>query len=66
MGAEAKATLKVGRQSYEGTAMLETDELRFRGDTRMRIALRDVSAVSATAGRILAVSPAFRRLRTSQ
>ena len=50
MGAEAKATLKVGRQSYEGTAMLETDELRFRGDTRMRIALRDVSAVSASGG----------------
>ena len=50
MGAEAKTTLKVGRQSYEGTALLETDELRFRGETRMRIALRDVIAVSATDG----------------
>lgn len=50
MGAEAKATLKIGRQSYEGIALLETDELRFRGDTRMRIALRDVSAVSAKDG----------------
>jgi hypothetical protein len=50
VGAEAKATLKIGRQSYEGIALLETDELRFRGDTRMRIALRDVSAVSAKDG----------------
>jgi hypothetical protein len=50
VGAEARTTLKVGRQSYEGTALLETDELRFRGDTRMRIALRDVSAVSAKDG----------------
>lgn len=40
----------VGRQSYEGTALLETDELRFRGETRLRIALRDVIAVSATDG----------------
>jgi hypothetical protein len=50
MGAEARTTLRIGRQSYEGTALLETDELRFRGDTRMRIALRDVSAVSASDG----------------
>jgi hypothetical protein len=50
MGAEARTTLKIGRQSYEGTAQLESDELRFRGATRLRIALRDVSAVSATDG----------------
>jgi hypothetical protein len=50
MGAEAETTLKVGRQSYRGTAQLETDELRFRGETRLRIALRDVNAVSAKDG----------------
>jgi hypothetical protein len=50
VGAEARTTLKIGRQSYDGTALLETDELRFRGDTRLRIALRDVSAVSAKDG----------------
>jgi hypothetical protein len=50
VGVEARTTLKIGRQSYEGMALLETDELRFRGDTRMRIALRDVSAVSAKDG----------------
>lgn len=50
MGAEAKTTLKIGRQSYAGTALLETDELRCRGDTRLRIALKDVTAVTAKDG----------------
>ena len=50
MGAEARTTLKIGRQSYEGTPLLETDELRFRGDTRLRIALRDVTEVTARNG----------------
>jgi hypothetical protein len=50
MGAEAETTLTIGRQSYSGIAQLETDELRFRGDTRLRICLRDVNAVSAKDG----------------
>jgi hypothetical protein len=50
VGAEAKSTLRIGRQSFDGTALLEADELRFRGGTRLRIALRDVSGVSATNG----------------
>jgi hypothetical protein len=50
MGAEARTTLRIGRQSYDGTAVLETDELRFRGETRLRITLRDVTAVSAEHG----------------
>jgi hypothetical protein len=50
VGAEARTTLRIGRQSYEGTALLESDELRFRGDTRMRIALHDVCAVSVVDG----------------
>jgi hypothetical protein len=50
VGAEAKSTLRIGRQSFDGIALLEADELRFRGGTRLRIALRDVSGVSATNG----------------
>lgn len=50
MGAEARTTLTIGRHSYDGTALLETDELRFRGETRLRIALRDVSTVNASNG----------------
>jgi hypothetical protein len=50
VGSEAKSTLRIGRQSFDGTALLEADELRFRGGTRLRIALRDVSGVSATNG----------------
>jgi hypothetical protein len=46
MGAEAKTTLKVGRQTFTGTAHLETSELRFRGETSLRIpytSIRDVA-----------------------
>lgn len=50
MGAESRTTLKIGRQSYDGTAHLEADELRFRGQTRLRIALRDVTTVNASNG----------------
>ncbi len=50
MGSEAKATLRIGRRSYEGTALLEADELRFRGERRLRIALRDVTSVRASDG----------------
>jgi len=30
VGAETKTTLRPGRQTFAGTAQLETDELRFR------------------------------------
>lgn len=45
MGAEAKTTLTLGRQTYAGTAHLETSELRFRGDHALRITLASVSDV---------------------
>ncbi len=45
MGAEAKTTLRVGRQTFAGTAHLEPSELRFRGDTSLRIPLTTVSDV---------------------
>ena len=50
MGAEAKTTLKVGRQTYAGTAHLETDELRFRGETKLRIPLSSVRDVTVRNG----------------
>jgi hypothetical protein len=45
MGAEAKTTLKVGRQTFAGTAHLESTELRFRGEASLRIPLTSVSEV---------------------
>ena len=50
MGAEAKTTLRLGRQSFAGTALLETTELLFRGDTRLRIPLGSVTGVDVKNG----------------
>ncbi|MEP6729355.1 MAG: DUF3052 family protein [bacterium] len=50
MGAEAKTTLRLGRQKFAGTAQLETDELRFRGETKLRIPLASVRDVAVKAG----------------
>jgi hypothetical protein len=50
VGAEATTTLRLGRQTFAGTALLETDELRFRGETRLRIPLGSVQDVSVKHG----------------
>jgi hypothetical protein len=50
MGAEARTTVQVGEQTFSGTALLETDELLFRGETRLRIGFGDISRVSALDG----------------
>lgn len=50
MGAEAKTTLKVGRQVFAGTAHLESSELRFRGETSLRIPLANVREVTVKNG----------------
>jgi hypothetical protein len=50
VGAEAKTTLRLGRQSYAGTALLETSELLFRGETRLKIPFASITAVNVKAG----------------
>jgi hypothetical protein len=50
VGAEARTTLRLGRQSFAGTALLETDELRFRGETKLRIPLTSVRDVAVKEG----------------
>ena len=50
MGAEAKTTLRLGRQTFAGTAHLETDALRFRGETRLEIPLASVREVAVKNG----------------
>lgn len=52
MGAEVRTTLRVGGQNVAGTAHLETGELRFRGETRLRIPLASVSAVDVRDGEL--------------
>lgn len=50
MGAEAKTTLTLGRQTFAGAAQLETTELRFRGERILRIPLASVTAVNVLDG----------------
>ncbi len=50
MGAEARTTLRLGKETFAGTALLETDELRFRGETRLRIPLASIHAVEVRGG----------------
>lgn len=51
MGAEAKCTVTVGRTKADGKALLETDELIFRGaDLRLSIPYTTISAVDARNG----------------
>lgn len=51
MGAEAQCRLTFGDRSAEGKALLETNEIIFRGpDLRLKITLKDVLAVDAMGG----------------
>jgi len=45
MGSEAKCKARVGKQAFEGKALLETKEIIFRGDTRLKIVLSTVKSV---------------------
>ena len=50
MGDEARATVRHGDRVSDGKALLETDELVFRGDFRLAVPLREVHAADATDG----------------
>ena len=52
VGDEARATVHVGGRTSEGKALLETDELIFRGDFRLVIRLRDVRTAEGAEGRL--------------
>jgi len=59
MGAEARCELRVGGASHAGKALLETDELLFRGDARddgrgfrLAIPLSSIRSVSHTDGAV--------------
>lgn len=52
MGAEAECTVKVGKEIATGKALLETNEIIFRGDIRLKIAFKDMTAVTAKDGQL--------------
>jgi len=57
VGRESKCKLDLGGRSYEGKALLETSEIIFRGEKRLKIAFKDMSRVEAADGRLTIASP---------
>ena len=53
MGDEAACSIRLGGRTLTGKAYLETDFLLFRGEERLKIVLKDVSAVSEAGGQLL-------------
>ena len=52
MGRETRCTARFGGEVSEGKALLETDEVVFRGQFRLRIFFRDMTRVEAVDGRL--------------
>lgn len=52
MGNEARCTVKAGGRTSAGKALLETDEILFRGDFRLSIPLREIEGVEAKGGQL--------------
>ncbi|MDQ3867721.1 MAG: DUF3052 domain-containing protein [Actinomycetota bacterium] len=50
MGDEHRCTVRYGEQVAEGKALLETDELVFRGDFRLKIPLREIRSIETRDG----------------
>jgi hypothetical protein len=52
MGSEALCHVRFGDQASEGKALLETAELIFRGDFRLRIPFREISSLESEDGEL--------------
>ena len=52
MGDEHRCTVRYREKVAEGKVLLETDELVFRGDFRLKIPFRDIRSVEARDGRL--------------
>jgi hypothetical protein len=52
MGAELDCRAKFGSKSSAGRALLETNEIIFRGDFRLKIPLNEISAAKASNGKL--------------
>jgi hypothetical protein len=57
MGNEVLCTVKFGKQRSEGKALLETSELIFRGDFRLRIPFAAMKSVEAVKGELRVQGP---------
>ncbi len=52
MGDEARCTVRFGGARSVGKALLETDELIFRGDFRIAVPLNGITALDASDGEL--------------
>jgi hypothetical protein len=57
MGREAQCRAKHGGKAGEGKALLETDDLIFRGDFRVQVPLREITKVAAKSGALTVTWP---------
>ena len=58
MGKEAQCTVEFNGQRSDGRALLETDEIVFRGDFRLKIHRRELNSLRAEDGKLYASIPA--------
>jgi len=52
MGNELKCTVRFGKESSEGKALLETSEILFRGDFRLKIPFASIKSAKAVDGEL--------------
>src|SRR5215207_4429644 len=52
MGEEARCAVRFGNARSEGKALLETDELLFRGEFRIAVPLQGITALAASDGEV--------------
>ncbi len=52
MGNEAKCLVRFGKQQSEGKALLETSEILFRGDFRLKIPFSSIKSATAVDGEL--------------
>ena len=57
MGAEVKCRVIFGGQTSEGKALLETNEIIFRGDFRLKILLKEIKKLKASKDELRVLFP---------
>ena len=57
MGQESKCRVDFGKQSSEGRALLETNEIIFRGDFRLKIPHKSITKLDVSGGKLEVVYP---------
>jgi hypothetical protein len=57
VGQECNCKIDFGGRTFEGKALLETSEIVFRGETRLKIPFKEMTGIEASDGRLLISFP---------